>query len=114
MNASDLRIGNWYLCYNPMAGVSVAERFENWVYYLDFEGYGVEGVPLTGEILEKAGFKKEAALQLYHFCEVEIGYLDNPSDFFYAYGDQTAFIKYVHQLQSLYFALTGEELKIEL
>lgn len=36
---------------------------------------------------------------------------DNGSDFFIYCGNYVKSVKYVHQLQNLYFALTGEELK---
>lgn len=116
IQANELRIGNWYYLENPMASAKVPEQLTVWTQALDFQGYGVP-IHLTPEILEKAGFKREAALQLYHCCEVEIGYLENGGnsyDFFFSFRDQTQFIKYVHQLQNLYHALTGEELIINL
>lgn len=80
------------------------------------------GVPLTAEILEKCGFetqkpiyKATGAEVVYHklvsinskidLVEESIGYTLS------YYGTK---IKYIHQLQNLYFALTGAELEVKL
>jgi hypothetical protein len=69
-------------------------------------------IPLTPEILEKCGFEKD----------IDDMYLETKHILFVSYNDDefvhcknTALdtlvsIKYLHQLQNLYFALTGEEL----
>ncbi len=69
-------------------------------------------IPLTEEILLKCGFKKiepegwyrkvterEASMELF-----------NGSPFHYADGNFSPDINYLHQLQNLYYSLTGEEL----
>lgn len=80
-------------------------------------------IPLTPEILEKCGFEKIESQKQYgwyisignrELCwcyadyislEFKVGQLDD-------FGDTIKDIncKYLHQLQNLYFALTGEEL----
>ena len=64
-----------------------------------------EPIPLSPEILEKAGFEKcscggwkQGELHLYKGFNYE----------------RKRIIKYLHQLQNLYFSLTGEELTINL
>jgi hypothetical protein len=71
----------------------------------------IEGVVLTSEILEKCGFVKQNGYP-YKFL---YGYLRlRNSVFFFKYHDIEIEILYLHQLQNLYFALTGEELNIQL
>ena len=82
---------------------------------------GVEPIPLTPEILEKAGFEEfPDSSGLYGYeaftkgnCYVEISPTRGIG---VSIGSmETAqSIKYLHQLQNLYFALTGEELNIKL
>jgi len=58
IKANELRLGSWYNFANPMeGGVLHPEQFTAWNQYLDFEAYG-EPIPLTPEILEKCGAKK--------------------------------------------------------
>ena len=80
------------------------------------------GVPLTPEILEKCGFKKrdEEFNSLFRLGKVQVYtqvYSENNNIFFaysFGYDIEETEIKYLHQLQNLYFALTGEELNIQL
>lgn len=111
MNASELRIGNWV----KNLGLDVK-----------IEGYGIafcaEGklvydpIPLTPEILEKCGFgngnSEKANVDLWNKYWIGDFELDNNKECFDYEGKVS--IKYLHQLQNLYFALTGEELKITL
>jgi hypothetical protein len=74
-------------------------------------------VPLTPEILEKCGFENNEIFKETITIVVD---LDYPTEFGYAVDGcgVTAkiiiprWIKYLHQLQNLYFDLTGEELTI--
>jgi hypothetical protein len=87
----------------------------------------IEPIPLTPGILEKSGFKKrDQGVCDYYFIGTNPithdwlfdlvwlkkpigGHEDAP---FYKNGFHM--IKNVHQLQNLYFALTGEELEVKL
>lgn len=81
-------------------------------------GYNLFGIPLTEERLLKCGFTK-SKLEGYdvHFkyshylLHSGITALYN-SEFSIKLDDVARGIKYLHQLQNLYFALTGEELEI--
>lgn len=66
-----------------------------------------EGIPLTPEILEKCGFVQTSAAT---FGNGIIGIYFGEGEYFYNHGKG----KYLHQLQNLYFALTGEELNCPL
>lgn len=121
MKAEDLRIGNWIKQAFGYCQVRGTAKNAIW---LNDEGGPVlidsfmliEPIPITEDILLKCGFYqknnlfilKDITLQLIN-CGTEI---DNHLGFvLLGFNNE---IKYVHQLQNLYFALTGEELIIEL
>jgi hypothetical protein len=95
--------------------------FSNENYILSFE---LQPVPVTEEWLLKFGFEKENIswfknMIIYkrdsfilHYLDHEFNPVieDNSEGYFLAIGND---IKYVHQLQNLYFDLTGEELTIK-
>lgn len=115
IQATSLRIGNWIDIDGKRQRVLV---ISNELISGDkaalCEPDEVHPIPLTPEILEKAGFgHSDVGGNFYTLNSVVIGMLKD-GDFYYSYEDQTRWIKYVHELQNLYFALTGTELKIEL
>jgi len=84
-------------------------------------------IQLTEEWLLKCGFEKKtyAHLTLYYFSlkvlsHGEISFHPKENGFNIDLGTTTGYqfgttnIKYVHQLQNLYFALTGEELTVNI
>ena len=84
---------------------------------LFFQGEEMQPIPLTEEWLSKFGFIKEVIIEdgitYNHY------YNGNPIEL-YGYDAQIYFdkgwdteLKYVHQLQNLNFALTGNELNIK-
>jgi hypothetical protein len=75
----------------------------------------IEGIPLTEEWLLKFGFKKPAhsfICDIFHLSEWD----EFKNNWCVAMNKNNAVVvlklKHVHQLQNLYFALTGEELMI--
>ena len=123
MNANELRIGNWVIANGLYEGQE--KQFKHFndalttVFFMDGFKIGYVGeylkdikpIPLTEEWLLKFGFMKsmsnwysnnDYAIELCEsFIQIDIGYTTITVD-----------VKYVHQLQNLYFALTGEELEI--
>lgn len=116
--AKDLRIGNWLINFlggefeaNP-GTIAAAERD----YFRPIE--------LTEEWLLRFGFKKDEDGaydsrndESYPLFMGRISIVNKQKEFFlwisiddYFYSFAWTKIKYVHQLQNLYFALTGEEL----
>lgn len=118
----ELRIGNW-LMFNghtksQVYTLEIMADGQSMVNYLDSTNDDMyDAIPLTPEILENIGFNKyrywwtrpnntfnfeewtNDGLGLYlHVNEHKVG----------------QHIKYLHQLQNLYFALTGTELEINL
>lgn len=77
----------------------------------DQYGLDVEPIPLTPEILENAGFVKNKYGN--RFIKDELTNDIVKSNGFYM-ANVSQELKYLHQLQNLYFALTGEELIINL
>lgn len=81
-------------------------------------------IPITPEWLERMGFEKDdSGVEMSHedYCEWYeklfpiIGWLVQSSSKEYLFDEETDTlrIKYVHQLQNLYYALTGTELDIK-
>lgn len=120
MEAKELRIGNWvnvpesafgFYSYTYRISPAFIEVRTNGVYQT-FEINDIKPIPLTPEILEKAGFERIG--NKWKLKNISIG-LGN--SFISCLIGQTYIepnLKHLHQLQNLYFALTGEELKIEL
>jgi len=127
LSAQELRIGNLVYYY-------VQDKIEgdhdvlNTIDYEDLRiifGNGdtdYKPIPLTEEWLLKFGFtfaKKRKTYRIY-FHSLQFRGIDNKirmnmadDGFFYFYVyNATIHIEYVHQLQNLYFALTGNELTI--
>lgn len=123
IKAQELRIGNW-VCIPEFSNGIISEISRNslWVTFNDrsfsesAQTYEhIQPIPLTPEILEKAGFVKtwidneNTRCWDYELNEFHLHVLGNDLITF-----MTRKINDLHQLQNLYFALTGEELNIEL
>ena len=116
MKATELRIGNYL---NGKQGhVIITEiRTNNSVKILDntssfYVGTCLQPIPLTEEWLLKFGFKQiseRVYIKNYHY-----GYEFGITNIFIIKNDnyfmRYKHIQHVHELQNLYFALTGEEL----
>ena len=119
MKATDLRIGN--LIYSDTKQVTVIDGFMNDSVYKNVDDERVRfilsnitycnGIPLTEEWLFKFGFKRFP----WGLVAGNLLFKDNLKCTELTFEVGNGFrveIKYVHQLQNLYFALTGEELTI--
>jgi hypothetical protein len=110
IQATELRIGNWVYAGDKITLIyidSVCEWGERPLY----------GIPLTPEILEKCGLK----LNVYGHngdrevssCDLGcISILDTME--VWVNNEEVSHIKHLHQLQNLYFALTGKELEVKM
>jgi hypothetical protein len=118
MKASELRIGNKF--YLPNSEIGTISYHEIRLLVVSLEKPNYKPIPLTEEWLLKFGFeinrqtKEENNIWR---CYSEEGFFEVEqigSSFFlddnHCYGTK---INYVHQLQNLYFALTGEELVVK-
>lgn len=118
MKATELRIGN-YLYYKNTNDLAIVElihkkHFDCRDEYGSFSPNGnYEPIPLTEEWLLKLGFDKKFSKD--KFTIIPNGKLDYEKGrtYFNAWTILEHQPEYVHQLQNLYFALTGEELSYE-
>ena len=109
MKATELRLNNYVLEDGQVVLLSTNYDLFKCLVNVN-RGIGFEPIPLTEEWLLKFGFevyKFDHKENQYRFKDRLIVIRDN---LFYDYGTGVI-IKHVHQLQNLYFALTGEELK---
>lgn len=142
IDIKELRIGNWVMAplgeYMQVQQLGHHEK-SDYIFAKCKTGYGANGfepIPLTAEILEKAGFEQDGGEFMHPnntdfdlmfccsenglWCAYNFGYGNGATPF--QEHSSPAYIanpicnpfKYVHQLQNLYFAITGQELEIEL
>jgi hypothetical protein len=123
MKAQDLRIGNWVQFRHTETPVLITlADFVREYKEEHLEDY--EPIPLTEDWLEKFGFELtyESKFRRCFDLDTSIGFLsfnfskviqekDNVS--IASLNLKWASLKYVHQLQNLYFALTGKELQTD-
>lgn len=109
MKASELRIGNFVR--NNMNGEILipCDILCDGINTENFEGlnYGfIEPIPLTEEWLLKFGFEITGNFQTKDRFQTH----KQDGIIWFEHGYIVVELQYVHQLQNLYFALTGEEL----
>ena len=136
MDAKELRLGNWVKTtisrwrgqgfpILAIKGDRVSFDKLNDGQYIWVMAENLKPIPLSPEIIEKCGFEKHKnsndywtiwylkngwRIQQAHNSEVSASVR---SGLFY-YSDDFVEVEYLHQLQNLYFALTGEELEVNL
>lgn len=135
MKANELRIGNYILVSLKSGNGKASERqvgCQDIVrIYQGVGSFDYELIPLTEEWLLRFGFKVLHKTNNHYIIIDPNGYKDSHnisifksvgdiwhiafSDTLAGYNDYipTTKIEYVHQLQNLYFALTGEELTLK-
>jgi hypothetical protein len=111
--ASQLRIGNYI--FNGLYPEKVTS---DTIWSMDKTGTEAYGVELTHEILEKAGFENDFSNEysckynrwfMIKFDRRSLGYIIT-----YMSNANQRPSKYLHELQNLFFSLTGQELQINL
>ena len=129
IDLTELRIGNWITVgkSNPIQITGIFNEYIRALVLFPVHD-DVNPIPLTPEILEKAGFVKnrngEPSIEINDIAshlELMVG-VDNlhyPSFTQTPQGSEERTVYFnrinsLHQLQNLYFALTGEELTINL
>jgi|SRR5690606_18891832 len=123
IQANELRIGNYVRC---VEGNIIKINKEDFICILT-NTYEVDPIPLTEEILLKCGFERKSYTT--KGVEIEVIYYKIGNIVVYLMRDffeieittssgqfnlHKTFPKKLHQLQNLYFALTGEELEVKL
>ena len=117
MNAQELRIGNYiHGWFNTNEGIEQKAFPISGKVIQEIEEWGVHDyspIPLTEDWLIRASGKKDQLAPYIDFGYFELTKADNDWYFVEKEGVRLCAIKYVHQLQNLYFALTGKELEIK-
>ena len=114
---SELRMNNWVMWQNVPVKITSPALFERTFYKIQ-EGR-VYGIPLTPEILQKAGFEYKEPNPVFKtgvfrkWIDVSLVALIPENGYYSLQANPLCKIQYFHQLQTLYFALTGEELQID-
>ena len=117
MKSNELRVGNWVNYWGDNIKFDEIDLSDLFNPSIDIYETDLEPIELTEEILLKCGFEKreDGDYNLFKYSEVDIVIC---SDFSSWKCDGINFsvnyIKYLHQLQNLYFALTNKELEINL
>jgi hypothetical protein len=131
--ANAFRLGNKIVAPNPISGkdefCSIANILPDDLLVNDDNGNrfavgigNIRGIPLINEILEKCGLlindKPEENLRYVHNDKFSMNtYLTSETVYYwlrYYNGLDGPEIKYLHELQNVYFVLTGEEIQINL
>lgn len=135
MEAQELRIGNWIYDFGDGEGQVLAIDCDGYVLTsandIPEPVEALSGIPLTPEWLERAGFEEYFRNESISYHTINIKGSDIQTMDFHLQiwtGKAPVFninndnpendgflqeIQYVHQLQNLYFSLTGTELEIK-
>ncbi len=113
ISARELRIGNIVNIIGHASGIGISaigiSKFEN-------GKIKVEPIPLTEDWILKFGFEKTNRIDFGElkpcFAKFSFALMIRHKSFFVDWIGGNTEIKYVHQLQNLYWCLCGEELKI--
>lgn len=107
MKAEELRIGNFYDHNGFVNEVHPNTIEEVWI----SERSWVKPIPLTEEWLIKFGFKNGVLPGYEKFPIDRVG--GNSKSFCFGSGDIYKTLKYVHELQNIWFAVFNEELTLK-
>ena len=138
MEAKDYRIGNWVECFGVRQIIAIEEKkikldkektSKGVTSSINFEWCPISStslnpIPLTKQVLVDCGFEKHFYensdlffLRINTLTHGNISAYSNQKGFFIDLGTTTGYhfgttnVKNLHQLQNLYFALTGQELE---
>lgn len=126
MKANELRIGNYVNFPEHYPNINDVTQLDEYImFHESFNPEKCRPIPLTEEWLVKFGAidRNKEERDRFNFKEINwyFGFTEPYGDFrIYQHPDSLKYwldqyhtieIKYVHQLQNLYFALTGEELE---
>lgn len=123
MNVEELRIGNiifisWKNAVNKRVAVVNLGAIMDLASNGSGSAYNYKPIPLSEKWLIKFGFEKQVTRYMVSYKKglIDISYFNKSKVISIYVGaqriDNGERIKHVHQLQNLYFALTGEELEV--
>ena len=112
MKANELRIENWLNSWR-ISGDWIPKQIESGkeidFVFMQEENIIYKPIPLTEQWLIDFGFKKHTTMDIYPTYSLNNVNINDGVVYIVGFGFVN-YIKYVHQLQNLYFALTGIEL----
>lgn len=129
LEANEVRLGNWAQETTPTGRIKLFQMTIDFIEALQDEPGIFDGIPLTPEILEKCGLPVmplhgDNGIKHIHCPNLpkplififvqDHAILSMRQDVFPELIDLQARVASLHKLQNLYFALTGEELPINL
>jgi hypothetical protein len=103
---NELRIGNLVEIIQRTKGIYTT--IEASCLYLNRIDLVYKPIPITKDLVLRLGFHYSVGIDLYKKREILMS-----TEFIVFLGNTWVQIEYVHQLQNLYFALTGEELTLK-
>jgi hypothetical protein len=112
VKANELRIGNWVKFL--LDGTYHQVKFIDFVNWDENEANQLEYIPISDEILKKCGFKEKNQYSSYFSINKFEFYIERDILHYDLFGGKSVKLKHLHQLQNLYFALTGQELTVNL
>lgn len=114
VNAQHIRIGNWL--YSKLTNRKFQVTAED-IVELNADPFTCEYIPLSPGILEATGFRKSGENYSLNKLTISLNDVinhDKGRTYFNSWAILEQHPAYLHQLQNLYHALTGEELSISL
>ena len=114
MKANELRIGNWVMGDSERPYQIELSDFSDWYDDHNSHEYGdhVHPIPITEEWLDMFGFKDDQIMRFRDLLMLAKGDEEYCAWINTLTHGRVSSVKYIHQLQNLYYALTGEELII--
>jgi hypothetical protein len=122
INVNELRIGNnvldEYGNVSIINTISYGVRISNDKYKWESKSEDqIHPIPLTDELLLECGFEKNNRIDLGElkpcYSNFSLALMIRHNSYFVDWVGGNTEIKYLHELQNLYFSLTKTELKIE-
>jgi len=115
MKASELRIGNW-ISFCPLDSRKAKEIQIDSTYFgaIEQHSFMAKPIPLTEKWVRKFGYKYDKGIEIWETSDNKFINLRKVDDYFMDYESYYGLqmkIKYVHQLQNIYFMLREKELK---
>lgn len=121
IKSNEVMVGNWV---NHSNGKPIQINANHILYLNNTKYHGYDPIPLTEAILLKCGFCKERCgisgadmwqgLDYWYIQGGEITLRGNPKNGLKLSGYYNTNIKYLHQLQNLYWCLTQTHLNVQL
>jgi len=111
MKVTELRLGNFVFDEFGNVEQLTIDALRAYLRLSKYNQMDCKPIPLTEEWLERFGFEEDDSVGwLKRFDKSDSFFID--LSFMY-WGENSVKLTHVHQLQNLYFALTGEELELK-